>query len=142
MYSGTAPFALMELQPANETVLSIQPSFNLLRYFEFVTDKWVRASIEWHGEGAILNRIPLIRRAKLREVVGIKGVLGSWDTKHEDLISLPEGTTGLDGTYAEGVIGIENIFHFLRIDYHHRLTLANAGMRKNWGIRVGITVEL
>ena len=36
-YSGTAPFALMELQPANETALSIQPAFNLLRYFEFVT---------------------------------------------------------------------------------------------------------
>ena len=91
---------------------------------------------------SILNRIPLIRRAKLREVVGIKGVLGSWDTKHEELISLPEGTTGLDGTYAEGVIGIENIFQFLRIDYHHRLTMSNDGMRKNWGIRVGITVEL
>jgi hypothetical protein len=142
MYTGTAPFALMELQPANETVLSIQPSFNLLRYFEFVTDKWVRASVEWHGEGAILNRIPIIRRAKLREVVGIKGVIGSWDPKHEELFSLPEGTTGLDGTYAEGVIGIENIFQFLRVDYHHRLTGSNAGMRKNWGVRVGITVEL
>ena len=142
LYSGTAPFALLELQPANETALSIQPSFNLLRYFEYVTDKWVRASIEWHGEGAILNHIPFIRRAKLREVFGIKGVVGSWNTKHEELISLPEGTTGLNGTYAEGVIGIENIFQFLRIDYHQRLTVSNGGMRGNWGIRVGFTVEL
>ena len=142
VYSGTAPFALMELQPANETAISIQPSFNLLRYFEYVTDKWVRASIEWHGEGAILNHIPLIRRAKLREVIGIKGVWGSWDTKHEELVSLPDGTTGLNGTYAEGVIGIENIFQFFRIDYHRRLTGSEEGMRDNWGIRLGFSVEL
>ena len=145
MYTGTAPFALMELQPANETVISIQPSFNLLRYFEFVTDKWVRASVEWHGEGAILNRIPFIRRAELREVVGIKGVYGSWDTRHEEDISLPEGTSGLNGTYAEAVIGLENIFHFIRIDYHIRLTETVEGMRdgSGWGgLRVGIAVEL
>jgi hypothetical protein len=149
IYSGSAPFALMELQPANETAISIQPSFNLLRYLEFVTDKWVRACLEWHGEGALLNHIPFIRRAGLREVVGVKGVLGSWDTRHEALIELPDGdgttelkTTGLNGYYAEGVIGIENIFKFLRLDYHFRLTKSSDGMRKNRGIRVGVSVEL
>jgi len=142
MYSGTAPFALMELQPANETLLSIQPSFNLLSYFELVTDKWARASIEWHGEGAILNHIPLIKRAGLREVVGVKGVIGSWDSRHETIIALPEGTTGLDRGYAEAVFGIENIFRFLRIDYHFRLTESAEGMRQNHGFRVGVTVEL
>ena len=145
VYSGTAPFALMELQPANETVISIQPSFNLLRYFEFVTDKWARASVEWHGEGAILNHIPLIRRAGMREVVGVKGVLGSWNPRHETLIELPEGTTGLNGVYAEAVVGIENIFQFIRVDYHFRLTESSEGMRQNHGIhgiRVGVNVEL
>jgi hypothetical protein len=105
----------------------------------------VRASVEWHGEGAILNRIPFIRRAELREVVGIKGVYGSWDTRHEELISLPEGTSGLNGIYAEAVIGLENIFHFIRIDYHIRLTETVEGMRdgSGWGgLRVGIAVEL
>ena len=145
VYSGTAPFALMELQPANETVISIQPSFNLLRYLEFVTDKWARASVEWHGEGAILNHIPLIRRAGMREVVGVKGVLGSWNPRHETLIELPEGTTGLNGVYAEAVVGIENIFQFIRVDYHFRLTESSEGMRQNHGIhgiRVGVNVEL
>tara|TARA_B100000780_G_scaffold180377_1_gene126486 strand:+ start:6288 stop:8735 length:2448 start_codon:yes stop_codon:yes gene_type:complete len=142
MYSGTAPFALMELQPANETAISIVPSFNLLRYFEFVTDKWARVSVEWHGEGAILNHIPFIRRAGIREVVGVKGVMGSWDPKHEALIALPEGTTGLNGYYAEGVVGLENILDFFRVDYHFRLTESSDGMRQNHGIRVGFSVEL
>jgi len=141
-YSGTAPFALMELQPANETALSIQPAFNLLRYFEFVTDRWVRGGAEWHGEGAILNHIPFIRRAELREIIGVKAVFGSWNARHEALVPLPENTTGLNGSYAEAVFGLENIFSFLRVDGHLRLTKSEEGMRKNFGIRVGIAFEL
>jgi hypothetical protein len=141
-YSGTAPFALMELQPANETALSIQPAFNLLRYFEFVSDRWVRGGAEWHGEGAVLNYIPFIRRAGLREIIGVKAVYGSWDARHEELVPLPENTKGLNGGYAEAVFGLENIFSFLRVDGHLRLTKTEEGMRKKFGIRVGIAIEL
>lgn len=140
-YTGTAPFPLMELQPANETALSIQQSFNLLRYFEFVTDEWVRGGAEWHGEGLVLGRIPLIKRLDLREVIGIKGVYGSWDTRHEALVELPETTSGLNGYYAEAVAGVENIFQFLRLDVHYRLTESKEGMRDNWGVRVGMAME-
>ena len=140
-YSGNAPFPLLELQPANETALSITNSFNLLRYFEFVTDTWARGSFEWHGEGAILGHLPLLRRLELREVIGAKAVYGYWDDRHESILELPETTSGLNGVYSEAVIGLENIFHFLRVDYHLRLTPSEEGMRKNWGIRVGVAAE-
>jgi hypothetical protein len=48
----------------------------------------------------------------------------------------------LNGGYAEASVGIENIFQFIRIDYHFRLTESAEGMRQNHGIRVGVTVEL
>ena len=67
---------MLELQPANETALSIQQAFNLLRYFEFVTDEWVRGGAEWHGEGIVLGRLPLIKRMGLREVLGVKVFVG------------------------------------------------------------------
>ena len=140
-YTGLAPFPLLELQPANETALSIQQSFNLLRYFEYVTDEWVRGGAEWHGEGLVLGRLPLIKRLELREVIGIKAVYGSWDTRHEALVELPETTKGLNGTYAEAVFGVENIFQFLRLDVHYRITESLEGMRDNWGVRVGMGVE-
>ena len=141
-YTGKAPFPLLELQPANETVLSIKNSFNLLNYFEFVTDTWARGIAEWHGEGAILGRFPLIRRLELREVVGIKGVYGGYDTRHEEILELPETTTGLNGFYGEAVLGLENIFHFLRVDFNMKLAQKSDIKRENWGIRVGVTVEL
>ena len=140
-YSGVAPFPLLELQPANETALSIQQAFNLLRYFEFVTDEWVRGGAEWHGEGIVLGRLPLIKRMGLREVLGVKAVCGSWDTRHEALVELPETTKGLNGTYAEAVIGVENIFQILRLDVHYRITESTEGMRDNWGVRVGMGIE-
>lgn len=142
LYTGSAPVLLTELQPANETILSIQEGFNLLRFMEFASDRWVRGYAEWHGEGTLFNRIPLLRRLRWREVIGVKGVLSSWDARHESIVAMPATTQGLTGWYAEGVAGIENIFQFLRVDVHQRLTPTQDGMLPNWGIRLGLSIEL
>ncbi len=141
-YSGVAPYPLLELQPANETALSIRNAFNLLEYFEYVTDSWARGIFEWHGEGVILGRIPLIKELNLREVVGVKGVYGGWMDKHEEILELPENSTGLNGFYGEAVFGIENILQFIRVDFNMRLNQLTEDTRKNMGVRVGIAVEL
>ena len=142
MYTGQAPVVLTELQPANETSLGIFEAFNLLRFMEFASDRWVRGCAEWHGEGTLLGRIPLIRELRIREVVGVKGVFSTWDDRHESIMDMPTTTTGLHGWYAEGVVGVENLFKFLRVDVHRRLTPSVEGMREPWGFRVGLGLEL
>ncbi|MEY3010642.1 MAG: hypothetical protein RLZZ314_1284 [Bacteroidota bacterium] len=142
MYTGLAPVVLTELQPANETSLSINEAFNLLRFMEFASDRWIRASAEWHGEGVVLNRLPLLKNLRMREVVGIKGVRSSWDPRHEAITAMPGTTTGLNGWYAEAVLGVENVFQFLRIDVHRRITPSLDGMRDPWGVRIGFSVGL
>ncbi len=142
MYTGLAPVVLTELQPANETALSINEAFNLLRFMEFASDRWVRGCAEWHGEGLVLGRIPLLKELRLREVVGIKGVLSSWDDRHETITEMPATTSGLNGWYGEAVFGIENLFSVLRLDVHRRVTPTLPGMREAWGWRVGLGVEL
>ena len=142
LYTGRAPVVLTELQPANETVLSINEAFNLLRFMEFASDRWVRGSMEWHGEGLVLGRIPVLKELHLREVVGIKGVASGWDPRHETVTAMPSTTTGLNGTYAEAVFGIENLFRVIRLDVHRRMTESLPGMREAWGFRVGLSVEL
>tara|TARA_Y100001954_G_C15617778_1_gene506154 strand:- start:352 stop:846 length:495 start_codon:yes stop_codon:yes gene_type:complete len=141
-YSGNAPFPLLELQPANETVLSIKESFNLLQYFEYVTDTWVRGFYEWHGEGVLLGRIPWIKQLELRELVGIKGVYGHWDDRHESILELPEYTNGLNGFYGEAVIGIENILGLIRVDLNLQLKEPTIDFSEKWGVRVGLGFEL
>ena len=142
MYTGRAPVVLTELQPANETLLSINEAFNLLRFMEFASDRWVRGCAEWHGEGLVLGRLPGIKRLRLREVVGIKGVRSAWNPRHETITEMPSTTSGLDGWYAEAVFGVENILSVLRVDVHRRVTPSIEGMREAWGLRVGVGLEL
>ncbi len=140
-YFGTAPFPLMEVVPTSGTIFMTEEAFNMLRLFEWVTDEWVSANVEWHGEGILFNHLPLLRRLELREVLGAKGIIGSWDTRHEALLELPEGTTGLNGAYSECSVGLENIFGFLRVDgvWRTDLPLADPASR---GIRFGFSVGI
>ena len=51
--------------------------------FGRVTDEWVSANIEWHGEGILFNHLPA-PAARLREVIGVKEspATGTHATKH------------------------------------------------------------
>ena len=140
-YFGTAPFPLMEVVPTSGTFFMTPEAFNMLQLFERVTDEWVSAHVEWHGEGILFNHLPLLRRLELREVLTVKGITGSWDERHEALLELPEGTTGMQGHYAECSAGLENIFGFLRVDgvWRTDLPLSDPASR---GLRIGFSVGI
>jgi len=143
-HTGKLPFTLLEAPPSNQNLLTKEYgiTFELLRNMEYVTDTWSKAYLEWHGEGFLFRYIPVIKRLKIREVVGIKGVYGVWDPRHEDILKLPEGTTGLDGFYGEAVIGLENIFNFMRVEFNLRLTNKLDNPKDNWAVRLGFALEI
>ncbi|MDR1344094.1 MAG: carboxypeptidase-like regulatory domain-containing protein, partial [Tannerellaceae bacterium] len=100
----------------------------------------------YYLKGWILNRIPIIRWLKFREVVSFNGIYGKLSDRNNPalegnnhLFVLPEGTTGLGKVpYMEVSFGLENILKILRIDYYHRLTyLDNPNTRKS-GIRLAL----
>jgi hypothetical protein len=140
-YQGTAPFALMEVVPASGTILLSDEAFSRINLYERVTDRWVTGLLEWHAEGLVLNHLPLVRRLKLREVVGVRSIVGAWNDKHEALLALPDNTSGLDGTYTECSLGLENILGFIRVDAVWR-TDRPVGERESWGIRFGFGAEI
>ena len=45
-------------------------------------------------------------------------------------------------TNNELIIASKNIFQFLRVDVHKRLTPDQPGMLPNWGVRLGLGLEL
>jgi hypothetical protein len=140
-YWGSAPYPLMEVVAASGTYFMTPESFNLLSPLELVTDQWVKASVEWHFEGFVLNHIPLLRRIGLREVAGVKSILGSWDVKHENLVALRDETKGMNAAYTECSLGIENILRFLRVDAVWRTDM-ELGSEGSWGIRIGFSAEI
>ncbi len=137
--------------PQSNLTLYLSPNrFTLMRPMEFVADQWVALHATYYLKGWLLNRIPLLNKLKLREVLSFSGIYGSLSPKnnprfgHEGLYSLPEGTTLFSTTpYLEVGIGVENILRCIRVDYERRLTYTD-GLRGRdlGGIRIGFRLTI
>lgn len=138
---GTLPYPLLELHKGNETYTYDDYAFNLMNYYEFVSDQYVSFGVTHHFDGFFLNKVPLFKRLKLREVVTGKTVMG-WLSDQNRVESEFPGTLGpLTSPYAEGGVGIENIFKIFRVDALWRFTqLDNPNVAK-FGIRVKVQFQ-
>lgn len=140
------PFPELLWQNANLSY-TIQPeSYSLMNPMEFAMDKYASCDVTYWGNGVLFNRIPIVKLAKFREVVGFKCLWGSLSDKnnpmlHKNLFRFPgDAVTSVMGKtpYMEISAGIDNIFKILRVDYVWRLTyLKTPGIDKS-GIRVAL----
>ena len=135
---------------ANLSILLVGNAFNLMQPMEFVMDQYAEIFATYYLKGWIFNRIPLLNKLKLREVVSFRAITGSLSEKNnplfgaEGLYLLPEGTRMFTRMpYMEYSIGIENIFKVLRIDYVRRISY-NEGLteaQKN-GVKISVRIAL
>lgn len=137
--------------PQSNLSLYLSPNtFTLMQPMEFVADQWVTLHATYYLKGWVLNRIPLVNKLKLREVLSFSGIYGSLSPKnnprfgHEGLYALPDGTTLFTTTpYIEVGFGIENILRCIRIDYVRRLTYTSGlGKGDLGGIRIGFRLTI
>ena len=120
---GNVPFPLMKIHEGNETYTSDRFAFNLMNYQEYVSDRYAALSLEHHFQGYFFNRVPLLRKLQLREVIGGRWLIGEMDQSLHRSLAFPEGMQSLNGTsYGEISAGIENILKIIRIDAVWRLT--------------------
>src|SRR5690606_14855915 len=67
---GEIPLGLMSVLPGNQSYFLIPGNFNLLNYYEFVTDEYATLQLEHHFNGKLFSRVPYFRDLNLREIVG------------------------------------------------------------------------
>ena len=134
-YFGTLPYPLLEIHKGNETYFYDQQAFNLMNFFEFISDEYATALITHHFDGFFLNKIPLMRKLKWREVVSLRAVAGDLDNRHRGEMVLPVNVFKLDHPYTEVAVGIENIFKILRFDAMWRLNYLDHPDIAKFGIR-------
>lgn len=140
---GKLPYPLLFVHQGNESWGYSRTAFNAMNIAEFISDEYVSVIAEHHLEGAILNKFPLLRRLKWREVLGIKAIYGRLNDKHQDVFVLPSFSRSLvDKPYVEGSIGVENIFKVLRIDALWRMTYINNNFEDISVLRFGIRARL
>ncbi len=140
---GKLPYPLLRLHEGNETYAFDLSSFNMMNYYEFASDKYISLHLEHHFGGLFLNKFPLIRKLKWREIIYGKGVIGELDSKHRDVIDFPENLLNevSKKPYYEAGVGIENIFKIIRIDAVWRLSYLDNPDIQKFGIRAKLQIR-
>ncbi len=140
-YWGTLPYPLLNIFTGNETYYFMETAFNTMNYFEFVSDEYATMTFVHHFDGFFLNRMPLFRKLKWREVITLKAAVGDFDSKHEKEMALLTNMHTLRAPYLEASVGIENIFKILRVDLIKRLNYLDNPNIIKWGIRARFDVK-
>lgn len=125
---GHVPYPLLKIHEANGSWWYDRQAFSCMNYLEFASDRWVGWFYEHHFQGLLLGNVPLVKRLRLHEVIGFKGVYGALSERNGAggaPILLPEGMIAPRRPYMEASVGIENIFGLLRVDAIWRLSHRN-----------------
>jgi hypothetical protein len=151
---GKLPFPLLTIHRANQSYSYQLNSYNMMNFMEFVSDRYAAANVDHYFNGFLFNKIPLIKKLKLREVITGKILYGGVrdennPTMDGSQIKFPsDPVSGVNNTYtlgaapyAEVSAGIANIFKLLRVDVVKRLTYLNNPEVSRWGIRTRVKFD-
>ena len=142
------PFPLLIMPAANLSYIISDETFNLVNNMEFLNDRYASLDISWEWNGKIFNRIPLLKKLKWREWLGIKCLWGTLTDKNNPtlaanagdgmLMEFPEGSYIMDSKrpYIELIAGIHNIFKIIHIQYVHRLNYNHLPTATKNGVRL------
>jgi hypothetical protein len=139
---GKVPFLLLEPHPGNDAYFYNKNAYNMMNSFEFVSDTWVGLRLEHHFDGFFLNRIPLLKKLKWRELMFFRGV---WGVLSDENISNNYKNLQVNGgafygrfdkgPYMEAGFGIENIFKIIRVDCVWRLSYWDNPYAQKFSVR-------
>jgi len=150
---GKAPFPLLDIHHANQTYSLQLNSYNLMNFQEFVSDHYASINIDHDFNGFFFNKIPLIKKLKLRELIDFKGLWGGVRSQNNpandpSLLRFPVSSPGVpityslnNGPYIEGSVGIGNIFKLVRVDLVRRFSYLNNPDVSKWGVRARIKFD-
>jgi hypothetical protein len=151
---GQVPFPLLDIHRANQSYAYQLNAFNLMNFMEFVSDNYAAVNTDLYLNGFIFNKIPLLKKLKLREVGSFKILYGGIrdennPAKNQDVYNFPKAEPlGVPTTYSlsrapymEASVGIANIFKFLRVDVIKRFAYLDHPDISTWGIRTRVKFD-
>jgi hypothetical protein len=151
---GQVPYPLLFIHRANQTYSYQKNSYNLMNFLEFVSDRYVSLNVDHCFNGFIFNKIPLIKKLKLRELVTCKVVYGRVADRNNpdyqnDLFKFPTDSNGVPLTYTldnkpyvEASIGVSNILRIFRIDLIKRFAYMSNPNVDDTGIRIQFRIDI
>lgn len=132
------PLSLLNIVPGNQTFFTSRKLFDLLDYYEFVTDEYASLHIEHNFNGRLFSKIPFLRKLQWREIIGIRGVIGSISTENIAMNASDIVYVAPENVYWEYHAGIGNIFKLLRIDFEYRGSYLDVPNATKFAVKGGI----
>jgi len=151
---GQVAYPLLFMHRANQTYAYLKYSYNLMNFLEFVSDQYASINIDHSFNGFLLNKVPLIKKLKLREIVTFKALYGSLaETNNPDyqdnLFLFPADDAGTPLTYTltsrpyiEAGVGLSNIFRIFRVDFIKRFSYTDNPNVDETGFRVQFRLDI
>ena len=145
------PWPLLPMPQTNLSYIVTPMLFNMINNMEFLNDRYASLQFTWEMGGKLLNRIPLLRRMKMREIIEFKTLWGSLSDKNnpflaenrdsQRLMVFPENSFVMDGRkpYMEWAVGVQNILSLIQVEYVHRINYLGLPTAAKHGIRFTIT---
>ncbi len=151
---GTVSYPLLFIHAANQTYSYQKDSYNLMNFLEFVSDRYVSLNIDHCFNGFILNKVPLLKKLKLREIITCKILYGDLGRNNnpdynDDLFRFPVSLSNVPLTYTlgekpyiEASVGLSNIFRIFRVDLIKRFTYLNNPGISDLGFRIQFRLDI
>jgi hypothetical protein len=142
------PYPLLIMPAANLSYIIEDETFNLINNMEFLNDRYASLDASWDLNGKIFNRIPLLKKLKWREYLGVKALWGKLTDKNNPylaqnenssvLMQFPEGCYVMDPhkPYVELIAGVHNIFKLLHVEFVHRCNYNELPTAHKNGVRL------
>jgi Family of unknown function (DUF5686)/CarboxypepD_reg-like domain len=139
----TLPLPLLNPVPSNQSYTIVPRTFYLLDYFDMITDSYAMAHFDHHFNGFLFNRIPILKKWNLREVLFYRGIYGSISDENKSINRSNINYTAPNiKIYGEYGFGIENIgfgnFRPFRLDFIWRTQFANVNGKESPKFGVGL----
>jgi hypothetical protein len=132
------PLQLLNIVPGNQTFFTSKKLFDLLDYYEFISDEYVSLHLEHNFNGKIFAKIPLIRDLQWREIIGVRGVIGGISQANRDINASDLIYVAPENIYWEYHFGIGNIFKLLRVDFEYRGSYRDVPGARNFAVKLGL----
>ncbi|MBR1389107.1 MAG: carboxypeptidase-like regulatory domain-containing protein [Prevotella sp.] len=141
------PFPLLCMPETNLSYIVQDYTFEAINNMEFPTDRYVSGYLYWDLNGKLFNRIPLLKKLKWREWIGVRCLWGELSDKNNPYHAYNEGNPIVmyfpDGSYVidpkkpywEISLGIHNIFKLIHVEYVRRMNYNELPTAHKHGVR-------
>ncbi len=139
---GKIPYTNLIVPRSGRTAYSHKNQFTLVTPFEFVSDIYVGAHLQYETPGLVFGYIPGIKKLGIREVLSFNIGYGAMLQKHKDVFAIPaHAKTFGNMPYMEAGVGFSNILRLLTIESIWRLSYRNTPDAENWQLRFRVDMD-